>query len=111
MPNEKLNEYMIAVANLASFGKADLETMLAQQLPPIHVCFADLRSSFTMMEYVAAIGDELLSLHSKPVGGRELTALKVKWCNVLDPEENPSGDTGFFLIQAYANRFVSGDQP
>lgn len=111
LTNEKMNEYMIAIANLVSFGKVDLETMLIQQLPLVHVCLADLRSSHTMLSDVAAIADALLSLRSKPVGELDLTALEVKWCNILDPKENPFGDIGFFLIQAYTNRFIPGDHP
>ena len=104
LPNEKLDKLMVAVAALTSFGSPDLETMLAQRLPPVHVCFAELRSSFTMMADIAVIADALLALRHTPVDGLDLAALEVRWINTPDAEKNPFCDVGFFGIQAYAHK-------
>ena len=103
LPNEKLDRLLAVIASTASFGTVQ-EGGLSQEFPSIRVCFADLRSSFTMMADIAVIADALLALRTIPVGGLDLVALEVVWVNIPDAKENPFGDTGFFRIRAHAHQ-------
>lgn len=78
LSNEKLDRLMAVVASTASFGTVQ-EGGLSQELPSIRVCFADLRSSFTMMADIAVIADALLALRTMPVGGLDLTVRAVQF--------------------------------
>lgn len=103
LSNEKLDKLMAVIASTVSFGTVQ-EGLLVQELPSVRVCFADLRSSSTMMTDVAGIADALLSLRTKPVGDKYLSALEVVWVNIPGVEENPFGDLGYFRIRAHAHR-------
>jgi len=105
LSNEKLDRLMAVIASMVSFGTVQ-EGGLSQELPSIRVCFADLRSSFTMMADIAVIADALLALRSTPVDGLDLAALEVVWVNIPDAEENPFCDTGCFRIRAHAHQTV-----